>query len=238
MRDFMLPYATFRLGAAALTAGLLCAGTAGPESHLDAGPAGIAGPARVVDGDTISVNGTRIRLQGIDAPEAGQTCRRRLPGRWACGTGATAALAALIEDRQVRCEPHGLDRFGRTIGTCFLGGQDVNAWLVRQGHAWAFARYSTRYVAAEAQARSQRLGIWQGEATPAWEYRARRRARAEPQAPAGCAIKGNVTARGRIYHMPWSPWYARVRLDAGRGERWFCTEAEAMAAGWRPVKTR
>ena len=57
----------------------------------------------------------------------------------------------------------------------------------------------------------------------------------EQAAPNGCAIKGNVTAHGRIYHMPWSPWYEQVKIEARKGKRWFCSEAEALAAGWRPV---
>jgi endonuclease YncB( thermonuclease family) len=222
--------------ASALAAGIPHTGTTGPETHIDAGrEATIGGHARVVDGDTIVVNGTRIRLEGIDAPEAGQTCGRQPSGDWPCGTEATVALARQIEGKPVRCEPLGADRYGRTLGVCFLGREDVNAWMVREGHAWAFARYSRRYVAEERQAQVRGLGIWQGRATPAWEYRARRWAGAEPQAPQGCAIKGNVTARGKIYHMPWSPWYARINMNAGNGRRWFCTEAEALAAGWRPV---
>jgi hypothetical protein len=115
------------------------------------------------------------------------------------------------------------------------GDQDVSAWMVRQGYAWAFVKYSKTYVKEEAAARAERLGIWQGEAIPAWDYRAQRWANAQPQAPQGCAIKGNVTANGKIYHMPWSPWYAQIKMDPVRGRRWFCTEAEAVAAGWRPV---
>jgi hypothetical protein len=60
-------------------------------------------------------------------------------------------------------------------------------------------------------------------------------AAAEPSAPEGCAIKGNVTSNGRIYHMPWSPWYAKVRIEPAKGERWFCSEAEAAGAGFRPA---
>jgi hypothetical protein len=71
---------------------------------------------------------------------------------------------------------------------------------------------------------------------PAWEFRARRWAAAEGAAPEGCAIKGNVTRNGRIYHMPWSPWYPQTRIETDKGKRWFCTEAEALAAGWRPVQ--
>ena len=235
MRDSLSAHTTFRLVATALAAWFLLTGT--PRLEIAPGDGGVPveGPAKVIDGDTIAVNGTRIRLEGIDAPEAGQTCRRRLLGWWACGTEATAALAALVEDKPMRCEPRGLDRYGRTLGVCFLGDQDINAWMVRNGHAWAFVRYSRNYVTEEAEARARRLGIWQGEATPPWEYRAQRWAKAEPEVPEGCAIKGNVTAHGKIYHMPWSPWYAQIRMDAGKGRRWFCTEAQAVAAGWRPV---
>jgi hypothetical protein len=107
--------------------------------------------------------------------------------------------------------------------------------MVRQGLAWAFVKYSALYVAEEAAARQAKAGIWQGHATPAWEYRHREWMVAETAAPKGCAIKGNVSGKGRIFHMPWSPWYERVTVDEGRGERWFCSEGEALAAGWRPV---
>lgn len=189
----------------------------------------------MVDGDTIAVVGVRVRLEGIDAPEASQTCAR--PGRssWPCGKEATRALSGLIGTRQVECEPSGPDRYGRTLAVCFLERLDINAWMVSEGHAWAFTRYSRSYVKEEAEARARGVGIWQGEAMPAWEYRALRWTRAEVEAPQGCAIKGNVTANGKIYHMPWSPWYAQIKMDPGRGRRWFCTESEALAAGWRPV---
>lgn len=233
-----ISHATRLLAASLLAAGVVSAaglgGTTRPPS-LPGGQASITGLANVIDGDTITVNGLRIRLEGIDAPEAGQTCRRSSVGWWACGTEATGALAGLIERKVVRCEQRGHDKYGRTLAVCFLGALDVNAWLVGNGHAWAFVKYSRSYVQEEAQARAKRLGIWQGESTPAWEYRARRWASAEDKAPQGCAIKGNVTANGKIYHMPWSPWYAQIKMDPQRGRRWFCTEAEAVAAGWRPV---
>jgi endonuclease YncB( thermonuclease family) len=225
----------------ALAASLEMAASFGETAHPTderGRPAVIAGPADVVDGDTIVIAGTRVRLEGIDAPEADQTCNSITSGPWACGKQATGALAQLIGGKSVRCESRGLDRYGRTLGVCSLGELDVNSWMVRQGHAWAFVKYSASYVQDEEQARSQRIGIWQGDATPAWEHRARQWASAENKAPQGCAIKGNVTAHGKIYHMPWSPWYTQIKMDPERGRRWFCTEAEAIAAGWRPVNTR
>lgn len=196
----------------------------------------LAGPATVVDGDTLVISGVRVRLEGIDAPEAGQICASAVAGSWRCGTEASGALARVVSGRELRCEPQGLDRYGRTLAVCFLGDQNINAWMVRKGYAWAFVKYSSIYVREEALARGEKLGIWQGETTPAWDYRAERWASAELQAPHGCAIKGNVTANGKIYHMPWSPWYAQIKMDPQRGRRWFCTEAEALAAGWRPVR--
>jgi len=213
----------------------------GPGVRGDArygGPAGaVTGSARVVDGDTISIGATRVRLEGIDAPESAQTCQRKWFGSWPCGTAATAQLVKIIGDKPVTCSPRGLDKYGRTLAVCFVEGHDINAMMVREGYAWAYVKYSRSYVLEEAQARIEGVGIWQGEAVPAWEFRARRWAVAESDAPQGCAIKGNVTKHGRIYHMPWSPWYAQIRIEPEKGKRWFCTEAEAVAAGWRPVQT-
>ncbi len=235
MRNSFPAYTTARWAAALLACGALAVGVWVASAHDSPRNGAIAGVARVVDGDTIVVSDMRVRLEGIDAPEAGQTCGRPLGGTWPCGTEATHALAALIGGRPVECLPRGLDKYGRVLGVCFLDRQDINAWMVREGHAWAFTRYSASYVREEAEARARRIGIWQGEAQPAWEYRARRWAGAEPEAPKGCAIKGNITANGKIYHMPWSPWYAQIKMDPDKGRRWFCTEAEALAAGWRPV---
>ena len=131
---------------------------------------------------------------------------------------------------------HGwMDKYGRTLATCHVGPLDINAEMVRRGLAWAFVKYSQTYVAIEAEARAKRVGIFQTETMTAWDYRAGSWRVAEQKAPAGCAIKGNVTANGRIYHMPWSPWYDKIRMDLDKGKRWFCSEEEAIAAGWRPA---
>jgi endonuclease YncB( thermonuclease family) len=235
MREYHGTYATQWLVALALAIGVIAVIPFSPSARESGSAPALAGRPEVVDGDTIAIAGTRVRLEGIDAPEAGQTCGRRLMGTWACGAEAANALARLVESKELRCESRGLDKYGRVLAVCFLGQQDVNAWMVRQGHAWAFVKYSSSYVKQEAEARRERAGIWQGDAMPAWEYRERRWTRAEPQAPQGCAIKGNVTAHGKIYHMPWSPWYDQIKIDPAKGRRWFCTEAEALAAGWRPV---
>lgn len=197
-----------------------------------------AGVTRVIDGDTIEVGDTRVRLEGIDAPESNQTCKRANGEDWPCGTEATRAMRAMAEGRELRCRNNGLDKYGRTLGTCFAGGRDINAEMIKLGLAWAYVKYSTAYVQEEAQARAAKLGIWQGEAMPAWDFRALAWAKTAELAPNGCAIKGNVTANGHIYHMPWSPWYDKVRIDGHPGKRWFCSETEALQAGWRPAYTR
>jgi endonuclease YncB( thermonuclease family) len=236
MRELKLLYTTYRLVAFALAMGSMSITASVHVTARTEATGPLTGDVRVIDGDTITVGETRIRLEGIDAPETAQTCQRKWFGSWPCGTAATEALSRMIGSKSVSCEPRGLDKYGRTLAVCFVDGRDINAQMVRQGYAWAFVRYSTSYVKEEAAAKAEGVGIWQGEATPAWEFRARRWAAVEQQTPEGCAIKGNVTRNGKIYHMPWSPWYAQIRIELDKGKRWFCTEAEAIAAGWRPVQ--
>jgi endonuclease YncB( thermonuclease family) len=236
MRESKLLSTTHGLVAFALAVGLLFAVTFGGAARPEPAAGTIRGSARVIDGDTLDIADIRIRLEGIDAPEAGQTCKRKWIGSWPCGAVATTALARMVENRGVSCEPRSLDKYGRTLAVCFVDGKDINAQMVRQGHAWAFVKYSQSYVKEEAQARAESLGIWQAESQPAWDYRAKRWAAAEEKAPEGCAIKGNITRNGKIYHMPWSPWYAQIKIEPDKGKRWFCSEAEALTAGWRPVQ--
>lgn len=128
---------------------------------LPALAADLSGPARVVDGDTLHIGETKIRLHGIDAPESRQECRRD-GATWPCGTEATAALRAMTEGRTVDCEDLGRDRYGRTIARCRAGGIDVAGALVAQGLALAYRRFSEDYVPAEDEARTARRGMWAG----------------------------------------------------------------------------
>ena len=188
----------------------------------------------IVDGDTLVVDGTRYRLNGIDAPEAGQTCKTAKGRDWFCGRRATDRLFALSKGRKVRCHRISEDGYGRTIARCFVGQQDLGQAMVLAGLAWAFTKFSDEYAGAEQAARAAGRGIWQGDATPAWEEREARWTAAMLKAPAGCPIKGNINGKGeRIYHAPWSRWYSRTRINEAKGERWFCSEDEAIAAGWR-----
>ena len=194
-------------------------------------PAPPMAEVRVVDGDTLELDGTIFRLNGIDAPEHGQTC-----GTWACGKAATNALAEIVEGRSVHCSPIAEDGYGRMIATCYADGRDIGAEMVDKGLAWAFVKYTDVYLPEELVSKDKALGVFAGEFETPWEFRASRWNQArthEQQAPEGCPIKGNISKSGRIYHAPWSPWYARTRINTRKGERWFCSEAEAVAAGWR-----
>ena len=197
----------------------------------------LSGSARVVDGDTLDVAGVRVRLHGIDAPESAQRCRAS--GRyWLCGREATRALASRIGGRPVACEERDRDGYGRVVAVCAVDGLDLNEWMTAGGWAFAYRRYSGDYVAAESRARAARRGIWHGAVVAPWEWR--RGKRLPGSAPAarrdggGCRIKGNIGRDGRrIYHVPGGQYYDRTRIDTSRGERWFCSEREARAAGWR-----
>jgi endonuclease YncB( thermonuclease family) len=234
MRESWWSYATRKPVALALACAVIAAAVV-PPANAASNDNQLVGSAHVFDGDTLDVSGKRVRLEGIDAPEAGQRCVRGLIGTWACGAAATEALRALVDGKTVTCERHGTDKYGRMLGVCFADGVEINRRMVEDGNAWAFVRYSKSYVAEEQAARQARRGVFTTANQPPWEYRTHRWADAEQQAPNGCAIKGNVTRNGHIYHMPWSPWYAKVVIDETRGERWFCSEREAQAAGWRPV---
>ena len=163
--------------AALAAAGLLALPSAVSSRTPETDAVIIAGRAKVLDGDTIEISGTRIRLEGIDAPETAQTCSRKGKGLWDCGRAATAHLKDMTAGRQVACVSAGEDRYGRILGWCKVDGRDINREMVLSGHAWAFVRYSNRYVSAEREARQAEVGIWQGEAAPAWDVRQRRRAK-------------------------------------------------------------
>ena len=116
---------------------------------MSAAMADITGKPRIIDGDTIEIAGERIRLHGIDAPEAKQTCTDQSGKEWRCGQEATWALGRIIETYWVRCEGNERDKFGRLIAKCFTGPYDIEAKMVQQGWAVAYRKYSTGYVAEE-----------------------------------------------------------------------------------------
>lgn len=127
-----------------------------------AAQADFAGRATVIDGDTIELHGQRIRLHGIDAPEASQRCTDAKGQQWRCGRQAAFALDELIHGQVLTCLGRERDRYRRVIARCSIGGIDLGEWMVRNGWATAYRRYSTDYLPAEEAARAQALGIWSG----------------------------------------------------------------------------
>jgi endonuclease YncB( thermonuclease family) len=217
--------------------------------------ADLSGAPRIVDGDTLAIGATKVRLEGIDAPETDQVCLNANGVHWACGIDARDRLAAHIAGRDIECSSHGVDAFHRTLAICYLAGEDLNGWLVRQGWALAYVKYSSAYRQIEEDARANQRGLWQGAFIAPWDWRHRNdktvilgafsvpiEAQAMLLGPSTtkgapspeCTIKGNISRNGeRIYHTEHQSAYARIKMDKDGGRRWFCTPEEAEAAGWR-----
>jgi endonuclease YncB( thermonuclease family) len=206
----------------------------------------VVGRASVIDGDTLEIRGTRIRFHGVDAPESAQTCQSSDDKAYRCGQQAALALSGKIGTATVSCEQKDVDRYKRIVAVCSAGGEDLNAWLVQQGHALAYRQYSTDYVGQENDARRSKRGVWAGRFTPPWDWRKGSRGGSPSEATApvasskatassrDCKIKGNINAKGdRIFHAPGTRDYQRTQVDERAGERWFCSEGEAVTAGWR-----
>jgi endonuclease YncB( thermonuclease family) len=132
--------------------------------------ADMVGEARIIDGDTVEIGGERIRLHGIDAPESRQTCTV-VGQEWRCGESATLALVDETNGQPLTCKGNKRDRYGRLIAVCYAGSDDLNAWMVREGWAVAYRRYSKDYVDEEAEARAAGNGVWRGEFMLPWKWR-------------------------------------------------------------------
>jgi endonuclease YncB( thermonuclease family) len=214
----------------------------------------ISGEPRIVDGDTVQIGTTKIRFAGIDAPETDQVCLNAKGERWACGVAARDALIRYSSGRPWECDLVGADRYGRALGKCFVEGDDITAWMVRSGWALSFVRYSHDYDGDEAAARDAHAGLWSGAFIAPWDWRHRNRATvvlgalsvpvdaqktllgavSEAEAPdPQCTIKASI-GRECIYHLPGGRWYGKMKMDSGK--RWFCSAAEAEAAGCRAPK--
>ena len=217
--------------------------------------ADVSGVPRIVDGDTLAIGSTRVRLEGIDAPETDQICLNANGMHWACGIDARDELAVHVGAREIRCSSSGVDAYKRMLATCYFGDENLNAWMVQQGWALAYVQYSSAYRRVEEDARTNQRGLWRGAFIAPWDWRHRNnktvilgaytvpiyaqkmllnRSATEGAPSPECTIKGSVSRNGeRIYHMQDQRFYARIRMDKGGGRRWFCTPEEAEAAEWR-----
>ena len=131
----------------------------------------LTGKPYVTDGDTVKISGKRIRLEGIDAPEKNQRCKDASGKSYDCGLVSTAALRTKISGNSITCEGTKRDRYGRFLGICYLNELDLNGWMVRNGYALAYTRYSHRYASAEQEARENSRGLWTGKFVAPWSWR-------------------------------------------------------------------
>ena len=139
------------------------------------GAAGEPAGARVIDGDTLRVNGERVRLAGMDAPERRQTCQRSNGAVYGCGIEASRHLRRLIGGYRVACEGLARDRYGRMVAVCRAGAIDLGRRMVADGWAVDAARYRPNYATEEAAARAARRGLHAGRFVPPAAWRRGRR---------------------------------------------------------------
>jgi endonuclease YncB( thermonuclease family) len=210
----------------------------------------------ITDGDTVTVRDAagerhRVRLTGIDAPERDQPY----------GEPSRESLTRMLLERNVRVEYTKKDDGGRILGKVWVQPADcprcaltldANLAQLSAGAAWWYRHYRNeqspedrgRYEFAEQEARVKRAGLWrQPDPVPPWEWRhARQPVPRESRAGSArqtesCRIKGNINDTGeRIYHRPGQQHYEDTQISTARGERWFCSETEARAAGWRAAR--
>ena len=139
----------------------------------------ISGFAKVVDGDTIKINSKKIRLYGIDAPEKKQKCKKTyltisfmsFTKDYMCGEVSTQKLIKKINKQKLNCNILDVDRYKRLIGECFKRNINLNSWMVSNGYAVAYRKYSKKYVSDEINAKNNKLGLWQGKFEMPWDYR-------------------------------------------------------------------
>ena len=220
--------------------------------------ADISGVPKIHDGDQIQIGNSRIRLDGIDAPSVDQLCVNNSGERWTCGVAARDELIKHADNKSWTCHVGRIDRRGRSIARCEIDGEDIQKWLVVNGWALSYVRFSHDYDDDEKTAREAKAGMWQGAFIAPWDWRIRNKktgilGAAKPPENANavllasasgsvapspdCTIKGNVNRAGEcIYHQPTSRWYAQIKMQIAKGTRWFCSVDEAEEAGCRETR--
>ena len=124
----------------------------------------------VVDGDTIKLGDIKIRFSGIDAPEINQICFAG-EGKVACGKISRDILITKVTNNKISCTDEGKDFYGRVLGECFVNGESLSRYLVREGFAFAYRKYSDKFISDEEYAKSNRLGMWSMKFQYPWDYR-------------------------------------------------------------------
>ena len=128
---------------------------------------------KIIDGDTIHINGEKIRFSGIDAPELKQTCISNKKVIY-CGLEVKILLTKIIDNRDVNCVSGGKDQYKRTLAECFVGDLSISSYLVREGYAFAYRKYSKKFVLDEEFAKKNKKGLWAMKFEYPWKYRKNR----------------------------------------------------------------
>ncbi len=205
---------------------------ASAASHSDE----VTGKVHVIDGDSIRIANTEIRLYGIDAPEGKQSCIQQGED-WACGETATEALRLIVGKAQIRCTWKELDRYGRALATCTREGHDIAEMMVDHGVALAYRNYTWKYALDEDEAKAKRMGLWAGLFVPPWDWRRGVRLEGNELPDIDCPVKGNVNSKGdRIYHVKGWRDHAKVRLKPEEGDICFESVFDAELSGFRRPK--
>lgn len=206
---------------------------------------------RIVDGDTIKVNIDgkieSVRLIGIDTPEINVTPKQCF------ALEAKSEAEKMLSGKNVilknDASQSDRDKYNRLLRYVYIGDQFYNRYMVAEGfaHEYTYAnnlyQFQSEFKSAESEARANKKGLWAANAckVPTATSPAVESAQGEStqvgeliQGPSdGCLIKGNISSGGKIYHIPGGAYYEKTVIDTTSGERWFCTEADAVAAGWR-----
>ena len=125
---------------------------------------------KVIDGDTIYLNGEKIRFSGIDTPEIKQTCTKNNE-IIKCGILARELLIKIIANNKINCIREGKDQYKRTLAECFVNDLSLSSYLVKNGYAFAYRKYSKKFIADEDFAKSNKLGMWSMEFEYPWDWR-------------------------------------------------------------------
>ena len=125
---------------------------------------------KVVDGDTIHLNGEKIRFTGIDTPELKQTCIKQGIKDY-CGITAKKILIDKIGNKTVECIGQSKDQYKRTLAECFVNNESLSSYLVRSGYAFAYRKYSKEFIEDENYAKTNQLGMWSMEFDYPWDFR-------------------------------------------------------------------
>lgn len=219
------------------------------DSDSDAGAeSGLYDVVEVVDGDTIKINYNGVteivRLIGIDTPEVVDP---RQPVQ-CFGREASAHARELLAGESVRLESDPSqgerDKYGRLLRYVFLeDGTNFNQLMIAEGYAYEYTyqipyQYQQDFRNAELEARNNSKGLWAPDTCDGQRTAPQRAAAPAPTPGTGsCAIKGNIASDGeKIYHVPGQRFYDKTVIDESKGERWFCSESDAQAVGWRRSK--